>query len=49
MTKTSYPDPPLSAGVSGTPNAVRFSGEGTPFPSSNYPGVVNVIMCDGSA
>lgn len=46
---TSYPDPPLPVGVDSTPNAMRFAGEGTPFPSSNHPGVVNVIMCDGSA
>ena len=47
--RLSYPDPPLPAGTSGVPNAMRFAGEGTPFPSSNHPGRVNVVMCDGSA
>lgn len=46
---TSYPDPPRPVGIEGTPNAMRFAGEQTPFPSSNHPGVVNVVMCDGSA
>ena len=31
------------------PNAMRDAGEGTPFPSSNHPGIVNVVMCDGSS
>ena len=49
VNSASYPDPPTPVGVDGTPNAMRFAGEGTPFPSSNHPGVVNVFMCDGSA
>lgn len=49
VNSTSFPDPPLPAGVEGTPNKMRFAGEGTPFPSSNHPGLVNVMMCDGSS
>ena len=44
----SFPDPPLPASYSGLPNAMKKSGEGTPFPSSNHTGVVVVAMCDGS-
>ncbi|MEZ6125737.1 MAG: DUF1559 domain-containing protein [Planctomycetaceae bacterium] len=48
VNRTTYPDPPQIAGISGLPNAMRFSGEGTPFPSSNHFGVINVVLCDGS-
>lgn len=47
--RTSFPDPPLPVGVSGLPNAMKMAGEGTPFPSSNHYGVVNFVLCDGSA
>lgn len=43
-----YADPTQPPGVLGTPNSARKGSEGAPFPSSNHPGVVNVIMVDGS-
>jgi prepilin-type processing-associated H-X9-DG protein len=30
------------------PNEMKDSGEGTPFPASGHPGIVNFLMCDGS-
>ena len=48
VNRTNFSDPPLPPTVSGLPNAMRDSGEGTPFPSSWHPGVVNVAFCDGS-
>ena len=37
------------ADVTGLPNADVQLGEGTPFPSSGHPGVVNVVMAGGNA
>lgn len=48
VNKTNFADPPSPPGVSSLPNAMRDAGEGTPFPSSNHPGIVVVSMCDGS-
>lgn len=45
---TNFADPPVPAGVNGLPNAMRSSGEGTPFPSSNHPGICCVAFCDGA-
>ncbi len=49
VNRTNFSDPPLVPGTSGLPNASRDSGEGDPTPSSYHPGVVNVVMVDGSA
>lgn len=46
---TNFGDPPRPAGVDGMPNVMKDSGEETPFPSSNHYGVVNFVLCDGSA
>ena len=34
--------------MTGHPNSEKFGPEGSPFPTSNHPGVVNVSMADGS-
>lgn len=44
-----FPDPPVPYGIDGTPNAMRYGGEGTPCPSSNHPGICCFSFCDGSA
>ncbi len=43
-----FADPPVPSGMNGLPNAMRRGGEGTPFPSSNHPGICCVAFCDGS-
>lgn len=43
-----FPDPPLVAGIDGLPNKMKFNGEGTPFPSSNHPEIVNFVMASGA-
>lgn len=49
ITMTNFVDPPVPAGVNSLPNAMKDSGENTPFPSSNHPGgVVSFALCDGS-
>jgi prepilin-type N-terminal cleavage/methylation domain-containing protein len=48
INKANFPDPPTPTGVSSLPNAMRDAGEGTPFPSSNHAGIVDVAFCDGS-
>lgn len=45
---SSFPAPVAPADYDGRPNAMRSSGEGTPFPSSNHAGGVNVAMVSGS-
>ncbi|MEO2012769.1 MAG: DUF1559 domain-containing protein [Fuerstiella sp.] len=44
-----FPNPPIPRGVDGLPNAMRHNGEGTPFPSSNHPGIINIVLVSGSA
>ena len=39
---------PTSPEYDGLPNVMRYAGEGTPFPSSNHPGVVNAVMASGA-
>lgn len=39
--------PPYSSSLRGTPNSGRTAPEGTPFPSSNHPAVVNFTFADG--
>lgn len=46
--RTSFPDPPVWTGFSGMPNANQTAGEGIPTPSSNHPGIVNVVTADGA-
>jgi len=41
-------DPPTPEGLTGMPNREREYGEGTPFPSSNHRGTINVVMAGGS-
>lgn len=41
-----FGDPP--PGVPSQPNSNRFKAEGTPFPSSNHSGYVNIVTCGGS-
>lgn len=48
ITKQNFGDPPTPVGVNGLPNAMKESGEATPFPSSNHTGVINFAFCDGS-
>lgn len=48
-TGLNFPDPPVPYGIDGTPNAMRYGGEGLPFPSSNHPGICCFSLCDGSA
>lgn len=43
-----FADPPLLLPIDGLPNAMRYNGERTPFPSSNHPGVVNFVMASGA-
>ncbi len=45
---SNFADPPVPSGTNGLPNAQRGAGEGTPFPSSNHPGICCVAFCDGS-
>ena len=40
--------PPSSSSLRGTPNSGRTAPEGTPFPSSNHPDIVNFTFADGS-
>lgn len=47
-TGATFPNPPVPNGVDGLPNVMRHNGEGTPFPSSNHPGVINIVMVSGS-
>lgn len=44
-----FPNPANPAGISGLPNSERNLGEGTPTPSSNHAGIVNVAMASGAA
>lgn len=44
-----FPNPPVPLPVDGMPNVMKTNGEGTPFPSSNHPGIVNVVMASGAA
>ncbi|MCP4169363.1 MAG: DUF1559 domain-containing protein [Fuerstiella sp.] len=44
-----FPFPANPVGLSGRPNAGRFLGEGTPTPSSDHPGIINVAMVSGAA
>lgn len=44
-----FPSPGNPAGITGTPNAEKRLGEGTPTPSSEHAGVVNVVMASGAA
>ncbi len=48
VNQANFSDPPVPAGLNGLPNAMRSAGEGTPFPSSNHPGICCVAFCDGS-
>lgn len=43
-----FPLPANPAGIVGRPNAAKHLGEGTPTPSSDHPGYVNVGMVSGS-
>lgn len=47
-TMANFDDPPVPVNVSSLPNAMKRSGENTPFPSSNHIGIVNFAMCDGT-
>lgn len=47
-TGATFAAPPAPADYVGTPNAMRDAGEGTPFPSSNHAGGVNVILLSGA-
>lgn len=47
-TGPTFPDPERAGLVDGLPNVMRSNGEGTPFPSSNHAGVVNVVMASGA-
>ncbi|MCA9057834.1 MAG: DUF1559 domain-containing protein [Planctomycetaceae bacterium] len=44
----SFSNPPVPNGMNGLPNAMKYAGEGTPFPSANHGEVVNFAFCDGS-
>ncbi|MEZ6126226.1 MAG: DUF1559 domain-containing protein [Planctomycetaceae bacterium] len=43
-----FPNPATSAGITGTPNSEKHLGEGTPTPSSDHSGIVNVVMASGA-
>ncbi len=43
-----FSNPPSPEGLTGLPNRERDLGEGTPFPSSNHRGTINVVMAGGS-
>lgn len=43
-----FPSPMVPADYDGLPNAMRDAGEGTPFPSSNHSGGVNVVFVSGA-
>jgi prepilin-type N-terminal cleavage/methylation domain-containing protein len=47
-TPANFADPPVPTGVSSLPNAMKDSGENTPFPSSHHFGIVNFAFCDGT-
>ena len=49
-TGATFPNPPIqtSPTIDGLPNAMQTAGEGTPFPSSNHPGIVNFVMVSGA-
>ena len=42
-----FDNPPIQPGVNPYPNQMRSGPEGTPFLSSNHPGLVNVAMVSG--
>ncbi len=44
-----FPSPANPAGIIGLPNSEKNLGEGTPTPSSNHAGIVNVAMASGAA
>lgn len=44
----SFASPATPEGLSGQPNRERKLGEGTPFPSADHRGVVNVVTASGS-
>ncbi len=44
-----FPNPINPAGIVGLPNSEKHLGEGTPTPSSNHFGIVNVAMVSGAA
>ena len=44
-----FPSPNTPAGTTGLPNSEKNLGEGTPSPSSNHAGIVNVAMASGAA
>jgi len=48
-TAVNYRSPTELSGYEGTPNALKDAGEGTPSPSSEHAGGVNVLMASGSA
>ena len=44
-----FHNPPQPPGINSLPNAMKNAGEGTPFLSSNHPGLVNVVFASGAA
>ena len=44
-----FPGPNGPAGTTGLPNSEKNLGEGTPTPSSDHAGIVNVVMASGAA
>ncbi len=44
-----FPLPANPVGLIGRPNAAKHHGEGTPTPSADHPGIVNVAMVSGAA
>lgn len=46
---SNFNNPPQPPGINSLPNAMKNAGEGTPFLSSNHPGVVNVVFASGAA
>ena len=44
-----FPNPANPSGITGRPNADKNLGEGTPLPSSEHSGIVNVTMASGAA
>lgn len=45
---SNFGNPPQDPGVTGHPNSAQSGPEGSPFPTSNHPGLVNVSLADGS-
>lgn len=46
--RSNFGNPPQDPGFTGHPNSAQSGPEGSPFPTSNHPGLVNVSMADGS-